>query len=147
MTTASRPTPIRHIVRLAGAGLAAVVVAAGLGALPTYRLAGTDGLVAGAVGCAVAWVAGIVGFVPGCLRIDHSSAAAARAFFAGSVIRFMVAAAIGVPVALSGWVQRTPLLLWIALGYLAVLLVDTAIVVRLLRKAEPAQDDDRTSRF
>ena len=146
MTTASRRTPIRHVVRLAGAGLAAVVVAAGLGALPTYRFAGADGLVAEAVGCVVAWIAGVVGFVPGCLRIDHSPTVAARAFLAGSAIRFFVAATLGVPVALSGWVPRTPLLLWIALGYLAVLLVDTAIVVRLLRTAEPVQDDDRTSR-
>ena len=146
MTTASRPTPIRHVVRLAGAGLAAVVVAAGLGAWPTYRLAGADGLRAEAIGCAVAWIAGVVGFVPGCLRIDHSPAVAARAFFAGSVIRFMVAATLGVPIVLSGWVQRTPLLLWIALGYLAVLFVDTAIVVRLLRTSESVQDNDRTSR-
>ena len=126
--------------------MAAVVVAAGLGAWPTYWFAGADGLVAEAVGCAVAWIAGIVGFVPGCLRIDQSPTAAARAFLAGPAIRFMVAATLGVPVALSGWVQRTPLLLWIALGYLAVLLVDTVMVVRLLRTAEPVQDDDRTSR-
>lgn len=136
-----RPNAIGRILRLAGAGLAALIVAGALGAYPTVRLAGSEGLPALALGCAIAWIAGIVGFIPGCLLMDTKAEQAAKAFLAGSVIRFLVAVLLGLPVVLADVVDKTPLLLWIGIGYMVVLLVETTLVVSLMNRA--ARDDEQ----
>ena len=123
-----------RVVQMAAAGLAAVAAVAGIGAYPTWRLAGSDGLVAAAVGCGIAWAAGVVGFIPGCVLLDRSPAAAAKGFLAGSAIRFGAAALFPAPVVAFAPLSRTPLLLWTGIAYMVVLAVETIIVARLLKQ-------------
>jgi len=41
-----------------------------------------------------------------------------------------------VPLVLSGWFDRTVLVLFVAVSYLMMLLVDTLLAVRMIRRAE-----------
>ena len=145
MTQAKQSTGIRRVLWLAAAGLAALVVAGTLGAYPTYRLGVSDALLGLVVGCGVAWIAAVVGFVPGCMMLDRAPRTAALAFLAGSVIRFFVAVLLGLLIVLMDLVSKTPLLLWIAIGYLVVLLVDTTLVVRLVNRSAGNQENNESA--
>ena len=117
MVMAEPATPIGRIVRLAVVGLVALSVAGGLGAYPTFRAAGSDGLVGLALGSLIVWVAGIIGFVPGCLRLERGSSQAAKAFLAGSVLRFGATVVLALLVVLTDRVSKRPLLLWTAVRH------------------------------
>ena len=136
------PTGAGNVLRLAAAGFASLVVSGGVGAYPTYRLAGLEGVSGLVAGCAIAWIAAVVGFVPGCWMLDRAPEQAAKAFLAGSVIRFGAAVVLALPAALAAIVPVAPLLLWVAIGYMVVLLVDTTMVVSLVNHAGNNRDDD-----
>ncbi len=142
MTTRKRATAAGSVLWLAAAGLAALVVAGGIGAYPTHRLAGSAGLVGLVAGCGIAWIAAVLGFVPGCLMLERAPQNAAKAFLAGSAIRFGVAVLLALPVALADVLETTPLLLWVAIGYMVVLLVDTTLVVSLVNRSAGKHDND-----
>ena len=131
-----------RLVRLAAAGLVAVAVAGGVGAYPTWRLAGPEGLMAAAVGCGIAWLASVVGFIPGCVLMDRSPADAAKGFLAGSAIRFGAVVLFAAPVVVAGPLRRTPLLLWTGIAYMVVLAVDTVLVARLLKQSISHKNDN-----
>ncbi|HKI04266.1 MAG TPA: hypothetical protein VKK31_19980 [Thermoanaerobaculia bacterium] len=127
----ARP-PAAEYLRFLAWGLAAVIVAALLGFVPTRRLGGEEALRSMVAGCVVGWLASALGGIPVALGRGKSAAPAARlqAMLASMGLRFGVVLALGAAAAFSGGFGLKPLLLWIAISYMALLTVDTWYAVK-----------------
>ncbi len=119
-----------------GIGLATALAVAALGYFPTMRLTSGGGAAALAVGCGVSWIASCVGAVPTATALSSRPTQAATAVLASTVVRFITAIVLVVPLVLSGWFDRKVLVLFVAVSYLMMLLVDTLLAVRIIRRAE-----------
>ncbi len=134
--TKDKPSFIGYYWMFVGVGLAVAVVVAGLGAIPTIRLAGVDGIKGLAAGCLVSWIATCVGALPVSLSLASHPKEAATAVLTATMVRFIAALALVVPLVLSGWFDRKILVLFVAISYMLMLLVDTLLAVRVIRRAE-----------
>jgi hypothetical protein len=103
---------------------------AGIGYLPTLRLGGRGAVPAMIAGCVVGWLSSLAGGVPVALARGSAPEAAYQTTMLSMAVRFVVALALGLAAALSGIFERDPLLIWIAITYLALLVVDTWYAVR-----------------
>ena len=120
---------------------AGVAVAAGLaGWLPTRAAAGREAVGAMVAALAVCWVGSAVGGLPiarsasaGAGRTRGEPARRLNANLAAMALRIATVAAGAVAVAVAGLVPRGPFLLWIGIGYLALLVVDTLYAVAAAR--------------
>lgn len=148
------PHLARYLRFLALAALVAGFVGA-VGYLPTRNLAGDPGVAAMALGLALCWAASAFGGVPVLL------AEAALAAPAGSgrdaeprlpvvvalgsmLVRLIAVLGFALAAVFAGLVPKEPLLLWTAIGYLALLGVDTWYVLATARPREtdrPAPED------
>ena len=127
--TASRPPAAEYLRFLAWS----VAVAAGvalLGYVPTRQLGGAGALRAMVAGCALGVVASAVGAVPIALARAGTPSDRLTAMLASMGLRLLVLFALGFAAVLSGWFERRPLLIWIGIGYLAQLVVDTRYATR-----------------
>ena len=126
-----------EVIRASGMQL--LVFVAGVGYVPTKRLAGSDGTLAMAVGCVISLVASAMGAVPVVLARRHvgtdSQAGGRRvtAVMMSMAVRFLVVLILAVAAALSGLFVTAPLLVWLAISYLALLAADTMFALRVLR--------------
>jgi uncharacterized membrane protein len=110
-----------------------VAVAAGvllLGYGPTRHLGGAGALRAMVAGCGLGVLASAVGAVPIVLARRGTPAERMTATLASMGLRLLVLFALTTSVALSGWFERRPLLIWTAIGYIAQLVVDTRYATR-----------------
>jgi hypothetical protein len=125
-------TPAAEYLRFLAWGLAAAALAVLLGFVPTRRLGGEEALGAMIVGCAIGWLASALGGIPVLLGRGKAADPAARlqAMMASMGLRFGVVLALGAAAAFSGWFGLKPLLLWIAISYMALLAVDTWYAVK-----------------
>lgn len=125
-------TPAAEYLRFVAWALAAVVLVAALGFVPTRRLGGEGALAAMLAGCAVGWAASALGGIPVALGRGRTVAPAGRlqAMLASMGLRFGVVLALGAAAAFSGWFGLKPLLIWIAISYVALLAVDTWYAVK-----------------
>ena len=125
-------TPAAEYVRFLAWGLAATALAALLGYVPTRRLGGEEALGAMIAGCAIGWLASALGGIPVVLGRGKVANPTARlqAMMASMGLRFGVVLALGAAAAFSGWFGLKPLLLWIAISYMALLAVDTWYAVK-----------------
>lgn len=118
---------------------AVVVFVAGVGYVPTKRLAGSDGTLAMAVGCGISLIASAMGAVPVVLarrQMGTDSQAAGRrlnAVMMSMVVRFFVVLILGVAAALSRVFETAPLLVWLAISYVVLLTVDTFFALRAVK--------------
>jgi CDP-diglyceride synthetase len=136
MTVAGRSRTARYLRFLVWVIVVSAVVAA-LGYAPTRRLAGADGIPAMLAGCLIGALASLAGALPVVFgRGPASPAAQLQATLLSMAVRFGVVLALGLAVALSGWFERGSLLIWIAISYLALLVVDT----RFMLKSSPRGD-------
>ena len=111
-----------------------------LGYAPTRRLGGEGALPAMIAGCAIGFVASAVGALPAALsRRSGRAAPLPGAPLSGAplpgilgamVLRLATVLVLGLSAGLSGWFASRPLLLWIALGYVAQLALDTRYAIR-----------------
>ena len=110
-----------------------------LGWQPTARLAGAAGVRAMLAGIGVALAASLVAMVP----VARARAAAVdgrgRALLWSSLLRFVGTLVVSLVVVLGGWVVRGPFLIWVGLGYLALLVADSAFAVRTLGGAATSE--------
>jgi len=111
-----------------------------LGYVPTRRLAGEEGLIAMALGCTVALVASLAGVLPilSARRFEHVEMVPMAMMATG--LRLAVAVVLGVAVALTGWVDPRPLMVWIVIAHGGLLVPDTLLSIRVLSKRELADD-------
>jgi hypothetical protein len=124
-----RPAAAVYLRFVAGA-LGTILAVALVGFLPTRALAGTAGLIAMSAACTVTLVASAVAAVPlarMATRGDPRLQPAGILLALGA--RFGLVLAAVVPVLLMKWFARDPFLLWIALSYLAVLVVETRFTI------------------
>ncbi len=121
---------------LMGLALVTGLVLAAIGYLPTRNLAGTSGVAAMLTGICVGLVSAAAGMVPPILSLHASAIERQKSSMIGAGLRFLVTILLTVATVFSGFLPRTPLVLWIAIAYLVLLLVDTWALVGLLKRTE-----------
>lgn len=131
--TDERPNPPKGsaYLRLAALGAGVALAAAALGYLPAERIAGPGAGLAWAGGVGLALLATCAGLVPPVLSLRLPAAQRVSGTLAGMVVRFVVLLALLLAALLSGLPQRAPLALGAALGYIVLLAIETAALVRL----------------
>jgi hypothetical protein len=128
MTDPAKPAA-GYVRFLAWAAVVAAAVGA-IGAVPTRRLAGEDGLSALIAGCVIGLLSSAIGGLPIALVRDRTPAGRVMAMMGSMAARLLAVAILGVAAVLSGWFAPVPLLLWIAISYAALLGVDAWYAVR-----------------
>ncbi|HEX2644686.1 MAG TPA: hypothetical protein VHU81_16930 [Thermoanaerobaculia bacterium] len=116
-------------------GIGTTVAAALVGWIPTRRLAGEDALPALIAGCVIALLASAIGALPVVLARSRPNAPLQGpvAALAATGVRVGVMVALGLAAALSGSFSIRPLVVWIAIAYVVLLVVDTRYAVTALR--------------
>lgn len=109
-----------------------VGLVAGIGYVSTSRLANGEGVAAMLAGCGVSFVASCLGSIPIALALAGPDSNRATAILASTALRFLTVLVLVVPLVFSGWLNQKVFVLWVAVSYLVLLLVDTALAVRLL---------------
>lgn len=112
-------------------GLAAAIVLGlcAVGYLPTRRLAGFDGAAAMVAGCVISLLsAALAGLLLVVVAGDTPDARMTRSFLA-MVVRLAVVVVLGLAAALSGLFARQPLLLWMAVAYVALLPIEVRLAI------------------
>ncbi len=128
MPTERRATAV--YLRLLVGALGAALLVALAGALPARKLAGEEGLAALVAGCAVTLAASAIGAIPlsrALVQVDPHTRLLGLLVAMGLRFGFVLAALI--LLVSGGWFRRNPLLLGIALSYLAILAVETRFAV------------------
>ena len=123
------PSAASRYARFLGLAVAVVVVLCAVGFFPTRRLAGTDGVPAMFAGCAIGLMsAALAGVLLIAVAGDTPDARMKRSFLA-MVARLAVVVALGAAAALSGMLATQPLLLWIAVAYMALLPLEVRLAI------------------
>lgn len=106
-----------------------VAIAVAIGVLPTRRLGGEAAIPAMAAGCLISFVsAALAGWLLVMFDASTPTARMQRAFLA-MVVRLAVVIVLGLAAALSGEIARSPLLLWLAITYLALLPLEVKLAI------------------
>lgn len=134
MTDTADFRPGAAFTRLALLSLVATVVVAAIGYLPTRAMAGPGGVHAMAAGVGIALLAALAGLVPPLLSIRHGPRERLNGLLAGMAVRFVLLLALLLATMLSGLLDRVPLALWAAIGYIILLAVDTAGLAWLTKR-------------
>jgi hypothetical protein len=122
-------TAASRYARFLGLAVGIVLVLCAAGFLPTRRLAGTDGVPAMFAGCAIGLMsAALAGLLLVAVAGDTPDARMKRSFLA-MVARLVVVVALGAAAALSGVLATEPLLLWIAVAYVALLPLEVRLAI------------------
>jgi len=127
--TVSR-SPAAGYLRFLAWAAAVGVAAALLGYAPTRRLGGEGALPAMMAGCAIGVIASAVGALPIALSRRPGATASPLQGLISMGARAATVVVLGLSVGLSGWFESRPLLIWIALGYVAQLALDVWYAVR-----------------
>ena len=112
-------------------GMAAAVIAAlcVVGFVPTRRLAGDEGLPGMFAGCAIGFIsAAFAGLMLVTVEGDSPEAKLKRSFLA-MVARLAAVVVLGAAAVLSGMFAISPLLLWIAIAYMALLPLEVRLAL------------------
>ena len=119
----------RRYLRFLGLAFAIVVVLMAVGLVPTRRLAGEAAMPAMAIGCAISFVsAALAGWLLTVVTAVTPETRMQRAFLA-MVVRLAVVVVLGLAAALSGAVDRMPLLFWLAATYMALLPLEVKLAI------------------
>jgi len=136
-TQTTKPFPVRDLLKISALTAGVVIVLAAIGYYPTARLAGPAGLGAMFVGLLISATATLVGCLPGLQASSGASDDRHTAIMIGMGLRVLVVALLGISTALSGLLPHRPLLIWLGVGYLTLLFVDTlAIYTRFARATQ-----------
>jgi uncharacterized membrane protein len=117
---------LRFLGWVAGVGVALAL----LGYAPTRRLGGEVALPAMVAGCVIGAVASAVGALAVLSARRSGSAVPLQGMLASMALRLATILVLGLSVGLSGWFETRPLLIWIALGYVAQLAPETRYATR-----------------
>jgi hypothetical protein len=133
--TDDRSRAVGSYLRFLAWGIGTTVAAALVGWIPTRRLAGEEALPALIAGCVVALLASAIGGVP-VVRTRSRPDAMRRgptAALAATGLRLAATVVLGAAAVLSGWFAVRPLVVWIAIAYVVLLVVDTRYAVTAFR--------------
>jgi hypothetical protein len=116
-------------LRFLGLAVAIVVALCAIGWLPTQRLAGSGALGAMVAGSVISLLAAaLAGGLLIAVGAGTAEARMQRGFLA-MVVRLTVVVALGAAAVLSGEFARAPLLLWMALAYVALLPLEVRLAI------------------
>lgn len=104
-----------------------------VGYLPTRSLGGEAAIAAMVAGCLISVLASLVGGIPVALA-RRDSLGGIQSILASFALRFIVVLAAALAVALSGYFERGPLLVWVGISYLACLVIDTLYALAAVRR-------------
>lgn len=131
----------RWYFTVVAAALLCSAVVCGLGYFPTVRLRGEDAVGAMVVGCAVSWIASCLSAFPLAWALAGRASQPGLVVLGSTMVRFGGVMLLVVPLALLGPWDRMVMVLWVAITYLALLLVDTAFGVRALKIERNARSE------
>lgn len=117
----------------------AVGVIAAIGYFPTMRVASREGVVAMLAGCGVSFVASCAGSACVVYAVSGPISKRGLGVLTSTGVRFLTVLALVVPLVFSGLLHRKVFVLWVAVSYLVLLMIDTAWAVRLLNR-EPKNE-------
>jgi len=117
-----------------GVSTAALLLGALLGYLPTRRWCGPGTVTIIALGCGASWISSCAGAVPLAMSGAGKRGNAAIAMMAATAVRFAVVLLLTVGLVFGTSIDRTPLVVWVAVSYLWVLPFETAAAVRLVKR-------------
>ncbi len=130
MTDQRRDAAVRQLL-IQGAGILGILML--LGYLPTVRLAGEGAVAAMLAGCTVSVLASLAGAVPIWLATSRPGDRPAQellpAMLGSIVLRIAAALVLAVAAVLSGWFVTKPMLVWVAISYIGLLVVDVRFAV------------------
>jgi hypothetical protein len=126
-------------LRVALVLIGAAIVIGVAGYFPTIQAAGTAGLPAMVAGIGVALAAALGGAAPPILALHGNPHERVSAMFTGIVVRFAIVILMTLAVWLSGVFEKRPLLVWTVMAYLAFMVIDNVLTVRLMRKTPGAR--------
>ena len=127
-----RSAALRYLAFLAVViGLTAVLVA--IGYVPTRRLGGAVFVDAMFWGCGVSLAASALGGLPLAMAAGGGTRGVTLVF-ASMVLRLLAAMGLGAAALLVFAPEKKPFLLWLAISYLAQLVVDTTYATRVFRR-------------
>ena len=124
------------VARVFALSAVVMVLVAAVGYLPTKRMGGSSAVPAMLAGCLVSLAASVIGSIPLVVGLHGPARNRANAILLSTALRLAVVLVLALAVALSGWFDRTPLLIWLAISYVLLLLVDTVYAVRLSGSAD-----------
>jgi hypothetical protein len=101
-----------------------------VGYRPTMRLGGHGAVYGMLAGCGISFAASMLGAIPLVATRRESSTTVLQAVLMSTLVRFLVVMMLALAAALSGWFERAPLLIWVAVSYLLLLVADTLYAVR-----------------
>jgi hypothetical protein len=123
--------------RFAGIATAALAAVCAAGAWPTWRVAGTDGLVALATAAGISLVAAVVSYLPSASAVGGKPQARLQAAMLGIGVRlFVMIAGTFAVLALDALPARMPFAIWMGIDYATLLLVETRTVLRTVGRPE-----------
>ena len=85
-------------------------------------------------GCGVSWVASCAGAIPVAMAVSARSAQTFNAILGSTAARFLVVLVLVVPLTYCGWFDRVTLVGSTAGSYLLMLLLDTVLAVRVIKR-------------
>jgi hypothetical protein len=116
-------------LRFLGLAVVVIVVLCALGLVPTRRLGGDEGVPGMFAGCAIGLIsAAFAGLLLVTVTGDSPEAKLKRSFLA-MVARLAAVIVLGVAAALSGMFAISPLLLWMAIAYMALLPLEVRLAL------------------
>jgi hypothetical protein len=122
---------VRSYLRFLVWGVVAVAVVALLGYLPTQRLAGSGAIPAIFAGCSVGILSAALGALP-IVFAGSSPAAKVQAGLLTIGVRFGSVLLLGLAAVLSGRFERRPLVVWVAVSYVVLLVIESRYAVAAL---------------
>jgi len=126
------PSALQRYGRFVAWTLAACGAVLVIGYLPTRSLGGEGAIAAMVAGCLVSVFASLVGGIPVALA-RRDGLGGIQSILASFALRFIVVMATALAVALSGYVDRGPFLVWVGISYLACLVADTRYALAAVR--------------
>ncbi len=130
MTATDKPEAIKAYLRFCLLSSTVVLLLVGVGFWPSKHLGGSEAVTAMLAGCAVCLLASWCGGLPIVLTRNMTSAAIVNAALGSMLARLVAILVFGTITVLSGWFERTPLLVWIGIGYVAMLVPDTLFTLQ-----------------
>lgn len=120
---------VRFLFLAIGISLVLVVV----GYWPTRRLAGLEAVYAQLAGCGISLVSSLIGVVPLAMVGEAKPQMALNAVLMAMALRLAVVVLLSLVVALSDWFAIEPLLIWVAISYSGLLVIDTRYALHAMR--------------
>ena len=127
---------VRRFGLCVAVSLVTALLIVAIGYVPTVRFAGRENVTAMLVASGVSWLASCAGAIWISMAASGTPTQKSLGVLGSTAVRFGAVLVMVVPITLSGAVDKKVFVLWVAISYLVILVVDTALVVHLLNRSD-----------